>query len=116
MKKVEAMVAPSQIDEISDALNREGIYRITVSEVRMPPLRRGQVAHYRGAKYEVKFVRGSKIEIVVDDFQVPKAVALVRMLGRTDGPDGGIFVMPVADALRIHTGESRRAAAFSARS
>jgi nitrogen regulatory protein P-II 1 len=116
MKRIEATVAPFQIDAISDALDREGIYDITLSEVRTAPLRRGQVARYRGAEYLLKFVPGMKIEVLLDDFEVPKVVALIRMLARTDGAcDGRIFVIPVADAIRIRTGEHASAASFGAR-
>ena len=106
MKKIEATIAPSQLDGIYDALSSEGIQGITVSEVRGVPLEKGHVAYYRGREYTVKFIPRMKIEVLVDDHQVPKIIAIIRMLARAEKQgDDRIFVIPIADAIRIRTGE-----------
>ena len=107
MKKIEAIVKPFKLEEVKDALGEVGITGMTVSEVKGFGRQKGQTEIYRGAEYLVSFLPKVKVEIVVDDAQVERAVEAIQKAAHTGKiGDGKIFVTPVEQALRIRTGET----------
>jgi len=111
MKKVEAIIKPFKLDEVKEALSEIGIQGMTVSEVKGFGRQKGHTELYRGAEYVVDFLPKIKIEIIVKDdlvHQVPSTISEAAKTGRIG--DGKIFVMPVADAIRVRTGERGDAA------
>jgi nitrogen regulatory protein P-II 1 len=106
MKKIEAIIKPFKLDEVKEALAREGIQGMTVSEVKGFGRQKGHTELYRGAEYVVDFLPKIKIELLVDDQHAGPACRVIEEMGRTGRiGDGKIFVLPVEDAVRIRTGE-----------
>jgi nitrogen regulatory protein P-II 1 len=106
MKKIEAIIKPFKLDEVKEALAKEGIQGMTVSEVKGFGRQKGHTELYRGAEYVVDFLPKIKIELLVDDAAAVKAAALIEATARTGRiGDGKIFVSPVEDVIRIRTGE-----------
>ena len=107
MKMVMAIFKPFKLDEVRDALTSLGIQGLTVSEVKGFGRQKGQTEIYRGAEYAVSFLPKVKIEVVIDDGLVERAVEALQKAARTDKiGDGKIFVFPIEQAVRIRTGES----------
>lgn len=107
MKKVEAVIRPFKLDEVKEALLEEGIKGLTISEVRGYGRQKGHKETYRGSEYQIEFVPKIKIEIVVDDTLVEKAVdAILRTAKTGQVGDGKIFISDIQDAIRIRTDES----------
>jgi nitrogen regulatory protein PII len=107
MKLVMAIFKPFKLDEVRDALTGLGIQGLTVSEVKGFGRQKGQTEIYRGAEYAVSFLPKIKIEVVIDDALVERAVETIRNSAGTGKiGDGKIFVMQVEQAVRIRTGES----------
>jgi len=107
MKMVMAIFKPFKLDEVRDALTSLGIQGLTVSEVKGFGRQKGQTEIYRGAEYAVSFLPKVKIEVVIDDGMVERAVEALQKAARTDKiGDGKIFVFPIEHAVRIRTGES----------
>jgi nitrogen regulatory protein P-II 1 len=106
MKKIEAIIKPFKLDEVKEALAREGIQGMTVSEVKGFGRQKGHAELYRGAEYVVDLLPKIKIELLLDDASAAKAAALIQTAARTGRiGDGKIFVSPVEDVIRIRTGE-----------
>ena len=106
MKKIEAIIKPFKLDEVKNALHEVGITGMTVSEVKGFGRQKGHTEVYRGAEYVIDFLPKIKIEVVLDDALVERAVQAVMDAARTDKiGDGKIFVVPVEQAVRIRTGE-----------
>ena len=111
MKMIMAIVKPFKLDEVREALVAAGVEGLTVSEVKGYGRQKGQTEIYRGAEYQVNFVPKVKLEAVVDDAQAAKAVEAIKTAAATGKiGDGKIFVLAVADAVRIRTGETGQAA------
>jgi nitrogen regulatory protein P-II 2 len=107
MKLIIAIVKPFKLDEVREALVAAGVEGLTVSEVKGYGRQKGQTEIYRGAEYQVVFVPKLKLEAVVDDAAVGKAVEAVKTAAATGKiGDGKIFVVNVEDAVRIRTGET----------
>jgi nitrogen regulatory protein P-II 1 len=106
MKKIEAIIKPFKLDEVKGALHEIGVTGMTVSEVRGFGRQKGHTEVYRGAEYVVDFLPKIKIEVVVEDALLPRAVEIIQQAARTDKiGDGKIFVLPVEEVVRIRTGE-----------
>jgi len=106
MKKVEAIIKPFKLDEVKEALEKLEILGMTVFEVKGFGQQKGHTELYRGAEYQVDFVPKVKLELVVADDKVNKAIDAICDAARTGKiGDGKIFVTPVEDAVRIRTGE-----------
>jgi len=106
MKKIEAIIRPSRVDEVKEALNSVGVSGMTVSEVKGFGRQKGHKELYRGAEYVVDFVPKVKIEAVVQDDYVGQAIEAVERAARTGNlGDGKIFVLEVFEAIRVRTGE-----------
>lgn len=107
MKKIEAIVKPFKLDEVKEALQEAGFQGITVTEVKGFGRQKGHTELYRGAEYVVDFLPKVKIEIVVSDHTVDKAVEAIREAAQTGRiGDGKIFVSTIDQAIRIRTGET----------
>jgi nitrogen regulatory protein P-II 1 len=106
MKKIEAIIKPFKLDEVKSALHEVGVTGLTVVEVRGFGRQKGHTEVYRGAEYVVDFLPKVKIEVVIDDALLPRAVEAIMQSARTDKiGDGKIFVSNVEEAIRIRTGE-----------
>ena len=111
MKKIEAIIKPFKLDEVKEALGRQGIQGMTVSEVKGFGRQKGHTELYRGAEYVVDFLPKVKIELIIEDEMVEKAVEAIRSSAQTGRiGDGKIFVSSIEDAIRIRTGERGDAA------
>ena len=106
MKKIEAIIKPFKLDEVKDALHEVGVKGLTVTEAKGFGRQRGHTELYRGAEYVVDFLPNVKIEVVLEDDQVERAVEAIMQAARTGRiGDGKIFVNPVEEVIRIRTGE-----------
>jgi nitrogen regulatory protein P-II 1 len=107
MKKIEAIIKPFKLDEVKEALQEVGLQGITVTEAKGFGRQKGHTELYRGAEYVVDFLPKVKIEIVLGDDMVEKAVEAIRRAAQTGRiGDGKIFVSNIEEAIRIRTGES----------
>jgi len=110
MKKVEAIVRHYKLEDVKNALNGAGIHGMTATEVRGFGRQRGHKETYRGAEYTVDFLPKVKLEIVVDDADVQRTIDTIVQTARTGQiGDGKIFVTPLAEVIRIRTGETGQA-------
>ena len=106
MKKIEAIIKPFKLDEVKEALNDVGILGLTVTEVKGFGRQKGHTELYRGAEYVVDFLPKVKIEIVLSDEMVPRALEAIERSAKTGRiGDGKIFVSTVDEVVRIRTGE-----------
>ncbi len=107
MKRIDAFIKPFKLDEVKSALAEVGILGMSVSEVRGFGRQRGHSEIYRGAEYKVEFMPKIKIELVVGDDDMERAVDAI-LEGAKSGQtgDGKIFISEVAEAIRIRTGET----------
>src|SRR5271156_5426401 len=111
MKKIEAIIKPFKLDEVKEALQEAGIQGITVLEAKGFGRQKGHTELYRGAEYVVDFLPKVKIELIIEDEMVEKAVEAIRSSAHTGRiGDGKIFVSTIDDAIRIRTGERGDAA------
>src|SRR4051812_7160829 len=111
MKKIEAIIKPFKLDEVKEALHEVGIKGITVTEAKGFGRQKGHTELYRGAEYVVDFLPKVKIEVIIEDEMVEKAVEAIRTSAQTGRiGDGKIFVSSIEDAIRIRTGERGDAA------
>lgn len=107
MKKIEAVIKPFKLDEVKEALQEVGLQGITVTEAKGFGRQKGHAELYRGAEYIVDFLPKVKIEIVISDDLVEKAIDAIRRAAQTGRiGDGKIFVSNIEEAVRIRTGES----------
>ena len=107
MKYVIAFVKPSRIEEIRKALYEMGVNGMSLTEAKGYGRQKGHTEIYRGAEYEVDFVPKAKIEVAVDDVEVARVVDTIRRAASTGKiGDGKIFVLELAEAIRVRTGES----------
>jgi nitrogen regulatory protein P-II 1 len=106
MKKVEAIIKPFKLDEVKEALHEVGIKGITVTEAKGFGRQKGHTELYRGAEYVVDFLPKVKIEVIMEDALVERAVEAIMHAAHTGRiGDGKIFVSPVEEVVRIRTGE-----------
>ena len=111
MKKVEAVLKPFKLDEVREALSEIGVTGLTVTEVKGFGRQKGHTELYRGAEYVVNFLPKVKVEVVVAEPLVERAIEAIIKAARTGKiGDGKIFVTSVEQAVRIRTGESGEAA------
>ena len=104
MKMVTAVVRPEMFDAVRAALEADGIYGMTVSEVMGRGAQKGIALRFRGKTMPVELIPKVKIDMVVRDADVERIVGIVRANGRTGRPgDGRIFVLPVESICRVRT-------------
>jgi len=107
MKKIEAIIKPFKLDDVKEALQELGLQGMTVLEAKGFGRQKGQTELYRGAEYVVDFLPKIKIEVVVADDQLSRAVDAIQAAARTGRiGDGKIFVSEVIEVVRIRTGET----------
>jgi len=107
MKKIEAIIRHYKLEEVKNALTAKNILGMTVTEVRGFGRQKGHKETYRGAEYTVDFMPKVKIEIVVGDDVVETVLQTITAAARTGSVgDGKIFVTPIAEVIRIRTGET----------
>jgi nitrogen regulatory protein P-II 1 len=106
MKLVIAIIKPFKLDEVREALTSLGIQGLTVSEVKGFGRQKGHTELYRGAEYVVDFLPKVKIEVVMEESMVERAVEAIQQAAHTGRiGDGKIFVSTIDEAIRIRTGE-----------
>ena len=111
MKFIIAIIKPFKLDEVREALGAVGVAGMTVSEVKGFGRQKGQTEIYRGAEYSTNMVPKTKIEIVCPAEMADRVVEAIQASANTGAiGDGKIFVLDVAQAVRIRTGETDRTA------
>ena len=111
MKKIEAIFKPFKLDEVREALSEIGVSGLTVTEVKGFGRQKGHTELYRGAEYVVDFLPKVKIEVVIAEDMLERAIDTIVKAARTGKiGDGKIFVTSVDQVIRIRTGESGEAA------
>ena len=106
MQKIEAVIQPSKLDAVKDALVEIGIEGITIFEARGHGRQKGHTEFYRGREYSVDLLPKVKIEIVTRDEMVEKTIQAIMTAARTGKiGDGKIFVSRVEEAIRIRNDE-----------
>ncbi|RBL67414.1 P-II family nitrogen regulator [Pseudomonas sp. MWU13-2625] len=105
MKKVEAVIKPFKLDEVREALSELGINGLTVTEVKGFGRQKGHTELYRGAEYVVDFLPKEKVEVILPDDLVDRAIETIVATARTGKiGDGKIFVTAIEQAPRSRTG------------
>ncbi|MEO3431798.1 P-II family nitrogen regulator [Inquilinus sp. CAU 1745] len=106
MKKVEAIIKPFKLDEVKEALHDVGIKGITVTEAKGFGRQKGHTELYRGAEYVVDFLPKVKVEVIMEDSLVERAIEAIQQAAQTGRiGDGKIFISPIEEVVRIRTGE-----------
>ena len=106
MKLLKAIIRPSKVDDVKDALAKLNISGMTVTEVRGHGKQKGHTAIYRGKEYNVSLLPKMELEVVVQDEIVDEAIKAIIQAARTgEIGDGRVFVIPVSHTYRIRTGE-----------
>jgi len=111
MKKIEAIIQPFRLEPVKEALHDISVKGMTVTEVKGFGVQKGIREVYRGMEYQVDFLPKVKIEIVATDEKVQAIIDTIISKARTGRiGDGKIFIYPVAEVIRIRTGETGDAA------
>jgi nitrogen regulatory protein P-II 2 len=106
-----AIIKPFKLDEVREAIVALGVEGMTVSEVKGYGRQKGQMEIYRGTEYAVNFLPKTKIEVVVGEALAEQVVEAIQTSAKTGRiGDGKIFVLDLAEAVRIRTGETNSAA------
>lgn len=107
MKKIEAIIKPFKLDDVTDALQDIGVTGVTVTEAKGFGRQKGHTELYRGAEYVVDFLPKIKLEVVVEDALLDKVIEAILSAAKTGRiGDGKIFISEVTEAIRIRTGET----------
>ena len=111
MKKIEAIIKPFKLDEVKEALHEIGVSGITVTEAKGFGRQKGHTELYRGAEYVVDFLPKVKIELVIPDDMLERAVEAIQQAAYTGRiGDGKIFISSIEEAIRVRTGEKENEA------
>jgi nitrogen regulatory protein P-II 1 len=106
MKKIEAIIKPFKLDDVIEALTELGVEGVSVSEIRGFGRQKGRTEIYKGAEYVVDFLPKVKVETVIPDELVEQVMTAIQKSAFTGKiGDGKVFVLDVAQAMRIRTGE-----------
>ena len=106
MIKLEAVIKPFKLDDVKEALHEIGIQGLTVTEAKGFGRQKGHTELYRGAEYVVDFLPKVKIEVIMEDQMVERAIEAIQQAAHTGRiGDGKIFVSPIEEVVRIRTGE-----------
>jgi len=107
MKYIISIIKPGKLEEVREALSAIGITGMTVTEVKGFGRQKGHKELYRGAEYTIDFLPKVKVEVAVDDDLAEQAVSTITKAARSEKiGDGKIFVLDLAEAVRIRTGEA----------
>ena len=111
MKQITAIIKPFKLEEVREALGEVGVSGLTVTEVKGFGRQKGHTELYRGAEYVVDFLPKVKVEVVVMDSDVVRAIEAIVKAAKTGKiGDGKIFVTAVEQVVRIRTGETDESA------
>jgi nitrogen regulatory protein PII len=111
MKKLQVIIKPFKLEEVKEALTKVGVEGMTLTEVRGFGRQKGHTELYRGAEYVVDLLPKIQIEVVVPDGRAPLVIETIVKAANTGRiGDGKLFVVDVAEAVRIRTGERGEAA------
>jgi len=111
MKLVVAIIKPSRLEDVRQALNAADVHGMTVTEVKGYGRQKGHSEIYRGAEYAVHFLPKLKLEVAVEDGQADAISTVIRDSAQTGRiGDGKIFIFDLEQVTRIRTGESGAAA------
>src|SRR5262252_9088951 len=106
MKKIEAIIKPFKLDQVKEALAKQGVEGMTITEVKGFGRQKGHTELYRGAEYVVEFLPKVQITILVADDRLAQTVDAIVESARTGQiGDGKIFVTDIQEVIRIRTGE-----------
>ena len=109
MKYVIAIIQPTKLEEVKDALSKIEVFRLTISDVQGVGRQKGHTEIYRGHEYQVNFTNKVKLEIAVNDEFLDQTLDAISDAARTGDEgkigDGKIFVLPLEEAVRIRTRE-----------
>jgi nitrogen regulatory protein PII len=106
MVRIEAIIRPSRLDEVKNALDDLGVNSMSVIEIRGAGKQKGYTQHYRGSEYQVNLLPKLQLLVVVPDSKVEAVIGAIESAAKTgEIGDGKIFLTPIADAIRIRTGE-----------
>jgi nitrogen regulatory protein P-II 1 len=106
MKLVTAIIKPFKVEDVKDALQKQGVNGMTVSDASGYGRQGGHVEVYRGAEYTVDLVPKVRVEALINDSDVNKVVDAILLAAKTGKiGDGKIWVMPVDEVVRVRTGE-----------
>ena len=107
MKLITAIIKPFKLDDVRESISELGVHGITVTEVKGFGRQRGHTELYRGAEYVVDFLPKVKIEVVLSDDMLDKAIEAIQKAAKTGRiGDGKIFISSIEEAIRIRTGET----------
>ena len=107
MMKIEAIIRPTKIHEVKDALEEAGFESVTVTDVKGRGKQKGVMQQWRGRKYCVDLLPKIKMEVVVNEGDVDTVVDIIMKTAATGSiGDGKIFIYPVTKIIRIRTGET----------
>jgi nitrogen regulatory protein P-II 1 len=111
MKKIEAVIRPHKVEDVREALLEAGVKGMTILEVRGMGRQKGHTEFYRGSEYHLDFVPKAKVEVVLPDDMLDKAIDIILRTASTgEVGDGKIFVSTIDDAIRVRTKESGESA------
>jgi nitrogen regulatory protein P-II 2 len=109
MKYIIAVIQPTRLEAVKEALSHIEVFRLTVSDVQGVGRQKGHTESYRGHEYRINFIRKVKLEIAVDDKFAELTIQAIAQAARTGAEgkigDGKIFMLPLEDVMRISTGE-----------
>jgi nitrogen regulatory protein PII len=106
MKKIEAIIKPSKLDDVKNALHAMGVHGMTVSGVEGSGRLSARTQVYRGSRYCVDVVSEARVDVVVTDKLAASVIDTIEHAAKTGAPDDGkIFVTDIVEAIRIRTGE-----------
>lgn len=106
MKLVTAIIKPFKVEDVKDALQKQGVNGMTLSDVSGYGRQGGHVEVYRGAEYTVELVPKVRIEALINDSDVKRVVDVILVAAKTGKiGDGKIWVTPVEEVVRVRTGD-----------
>ncbi len=106
MKLVTCVIRPEKLDVVADALDKQHIVGMTVTDVRGFGRQKGQVEHYRGGEYTIRFLSKVKLEVAVHAQDADQVLTAIQKAARTGQVgDGKVFVTELRNVVRIRTGE-----------
>ena len=106
MKQITAVIKPFKLEEVREALGEVGVSGLTVTEVKGFGRQKGHTELYRGAEYVVDFLPKVKVEVVVKDSDVERAIEAIVKAAKTGKiGDGKVFILPLEEVVRIRTDE-----------
>lgn len=111
MKKIEAIIRPHKLDDVREALIEAGFKGMSISEIRGIGRQKGQTESYRGAEYQINFIPKVKVEVIVQDSLLEKAISTIIAAAKTGQVgDGKLFISSIDEVIRVRTEENGESA------